>query len=523
MTRRRVGVLAAALLLGEYLLLSFLFDVEPLKRAPGLGAAVGWIGTLAPIAVVGAAAWFAFAMSRRFQLDLGAPWTPPPGSRMWATLHGVGYVGLCIVTGAMGPSSGWATAWLAAACLTFLGAVGAVGSWASILHHARRALSAVLLLVAVTLGAFGLGLASKMAWPLLTEATLSLSALLLVATQEGVILESEDNLLGLGDFVVHVSAECSGLEGMGLMIGVVSGFIIIQRKQLRLPAAWIALPAAVLAVLATNVVRIAVLVWIGGRGWPDVALGGFHSKAGWVLFSAVALTAVAAIERVFGDRQPTDRAPHMATGGSGPFLVPLLVLIGTSMLGGLFSSGLNLFMPFSMAAGALALVWAIPRVPPGTWSAPASPLEASVPVAGALLAYAAWMVLVEAPDFDALRVRQVEVEGRWLWIAARALGSVAVVPVAEELAFRGFLLRRVERTGFDTTDPRTAGWKGLVVSSVAFGLLHQDGVAAFVAGAIYGVIYLRTGRLLDATLAHAGTNALIAVNVVVQQAWWLWI
>ena len=58
---------------------------------------------------------------------------------------------------------------------------------------------------------------------------------------------------------------------------------------------------------------------------------------------------------------------------------------------------------------------------------------------------------------------------------------------------------------------------------MAFGLLHGDRwLAGTVAGLIYAVTYLRRGRIGDAVVAHAITNALLAGSVLVGGKWDLW-
>src|SRR5262249_56450267 len=44
------------------------------------------------------------------------------------------------------------------------------------------------------------------------------------------------------------------------------------------------------------------------------------------------------------------------------------------------------------------------------------------------------------------------------WIVLRIVGSVVFVPVAEELAFRGFLLRRLQSSDFEGVSPRRFTW-----------------------------------------------------------------
>jgi CAAX prenyl protease-like protein len=110
-----------------------------------------------------------------------------------------------------------------------------------------------------------------------------------------------------------------------------------------------------------------------------------------------------------------------------------------------------------------------------------------------------------------------------LWIVFRALAATTTVPVAEELAFRGFLARRVVSADFQAVDFRRLSLAAVLVSSGIFGLMHGE---RWLAGALAGVAYalvLRRGRSMgDAVLAHATTNALIAISVLACGQWQLW-
>jgi CAAX prenyl protease-like protein len=99
----------------------------------------------------------------------------------------------------------------------------------------------------------------------------------------------------------------------------------------------------------------------------------------------------------------------------------------------------------------------------------------------------------------------------------------ATVPIAEELAFRGFLLRRIVASDFTAVSPRTFTWPSVVLSSLAFGALHQRWIAGTIAGLCYASAQLRRGRLGDAIVAHVATNTLIAADVLLRGAWWLWL
>lgn len=111
---------------------------------------------------------------------------------------------------------------------------------------------------------------------------------------------------------------------------------------------------------------------------------------------------------------------------------------------------------------------------------------------------------------------------RWDLIALRAAGAVLVVPLMEELFWRSFLMRWVERREFLTLDPSGVGAYGLLASSAVFALAHTLWFAALLAGLAYAWLYRRTGNLWFPIAAHALTNGLLAAYVVQQCAWQFW-
>ena len=52
--------------------------------------------------------------------------------------------------------------------------------------------------------------------------------------------------------------------------------------------------------------------------------------------------------------------------------------------------------------------------------------------------------------------------------------------------------------------------------------MHGRWLAGFAAGMIFALAYYRRGRVADAAVAHAVTNALIAALVLGGGAWNLW-
>lgn len=78
------------------------------------------------------------------------------------------------------------------------------------------------------------------------------------------------------------------------------------------------------------------------------------------------------------------------------------------------------------------------------------------------------------------------------------VGIVVLPPLVEEVVFRGVLIERwAIRWGL-----RAA----ILVSALAFGIMHADPLGAGVFGVITGLLYLRTGSLWPGILIHAANN-----------------
>jgi len=112
---------------------------------------------------------------------------------------------------------------------------------------------------------------------------------------------------------------------------------------------------------------------------------------------------------------------------------------------------------------------------------------------------------------------------RIAWLLLRIAGAIVTVPIAEELAFRGYVLRRLKSADFESVDLRSFSLIPLVLSSLMFGVLHgQRWIAGTIAGMLYAMVMRRRGSLGDAIVAHATTNALIAALVLSGGSWSLW-
>lgn len=107
-------------------------------------------------------------------------------------------------------------------------------------------------------------------------------------------------------------------------------------------------------------------------------------------------------------------------------------------------------------------------------------------------------------------------------VVVRWIGAAIVVPPMEELFWRSFLMRWVVRPEFTGVDPRRVGPRAIVVSTFVFVLAHPLWLAAAIAGLAYALLYVFTGRLWTAVIAHAVTNGALGVWVVATGRWEFW-
>lgn len=110
----------------------------------------------------------------------------------------------------------------------------------------------------------------------------------------------------------------------------------------------------------------------------------------------------------------------------------------------------------------------------------------------------------------------------WPLALIRLTGSALVIAVAEEYFWRGFLLRWFKGHPFTAIPPRQIGWGILLVASLVFGLEHSRWLAGVVAGVAYGLLYIRTGDLWAAIVAHGVTNYLLGLYVLATGAYVFW-
>jgi exosortase E/protease (VPEID-CTERM system) len=534
----RIAV-CAAILAVETLLASYLIQATPLDAVTGPAEVVRHLQH-----------WFfrfviAYAMSLGILMylrkaafaTLFASADHAPVRARYGILHALLLVPFAYLSAGLYASSSAASfalialAWHACAVAAALALLAALAPFSVWTHAARQSAPVALFAVVPAAAAVAAIRVSQMLWAPAAELTFRIVLFLLRPLRPALLSDPATLTLDTGRFAVQIAETCSGLEGVGLMLAFCAAWLWFFRREYYFPRTLIIVPLGVLLVFVLNAVRIAALVLIGDAGYGRIATVGFHSQAGWIGFNLAAFgVAILAhgnpwLSRTAGARR-SRRDGAIAPGRAAEinwtaaYLMPLLVVLAAGMITHALSTGFESLYPLRFAA-ALAVLWIYRRAYAQldlrcSWRAPAVGV-------GVVVLWIACAAFMTSPASEPALLSSMPVPARSVWIGCRVLAAVFTVPIAEELAYRGYLMRRLTAPSFETLSYSAVRWPALAVSAVAFGITHAGlwlpGIAA---GFAYGALAMRTNRLGECIAAHGVTNALLAVYVLSFDQWQLW-
>lgn len=361
-------------------------------------------------------------------------------------------------------------------------------------------------------------------WESLAVPTMQLSEALLRFFYTDVIHEPVTRSLGTSDFQVEVTAACAGYEGIGLIIAFLFLYLLLFRKDFRFPRVLLLFPIGIAIIWTFNVLRIATLIAIGTSISPDIALVGFHSNAGWIAFILVSIGMVTLAHRMpyFSNAvsEPTHPESDDSARMANALLVPMLVLLASILITSAASAGFNWLYPLGVVATGAALwhYWPLYGF--------RNDQLTILPVLIGIFVFIIWMVLVPASGEKttefATDLSHASPSIMYIWLAFRFLGSTITVPLAEELAFRGYLLSKLGGSKPGTRGAIAFTWLSFLTSSILFGLFHGAWLAGTIAGMCYALARYYRGKVGDAVLAHLTTNLLLSFYVLLSGEWSYW-
>ena len=528
--------LLGALLAVEALVLVSRFDAAPLMASDSWWtAALGLTGFVVPIVFYAVAGLFLIATlfpHATRVLVRSAPALDP--DRVWWPYlvgHLIAYGALVVLTPRIfgadvdrnGVSPALVAAWAIAGLATVVLWVEAIVPGRTLLPLLRSGWKFLVGGIAVGVLGFAAGEFTDEWWRPLGYSTLEVVRALLLLVTTDVIARPDEFVIGTPHFLVQIMHQCSGYQGIGLIWVFLGGYLWVFRDRLRFPQALLLVPAATALIWLANAMRIFLLIVIGTWMSPAIAVGGFHHSAGALLFCGVALGIVAVTRRWRFVSAETDAGAAEGYNPTATYLAPFLLIIGTAAATGIFTSGgFDILYPLRVVITAAALVMLRPRFTDlhWRWSWTAAAVGAA--------AFVVWMLFTPAPDNPSAGTILAEGLGSFppvwaaTWLAFRVVGAVVTVPLAEELAFRSYLTRRLIGPDFEGVPPGTFTWMSFLVSSIVFGAVHDSWIAGTLVGMMYAGIWYRRGEVIDAVVAHGVTNAFLAAWVLATRSWWLW-
>ncbi len=110
-----------------------------------------------------------------------------------------------------------------------------------------------------------------------------------------------------------------------------------------------------------------------------------------------------------------------------------------------------------------------------------------------------------------------------LFLTLRFAGLVVIVPIIEEFFLRGFLMRFFVTAQWWTIPLGTVTLASASVATIYGVLSHPaEWIAALLWFSLITLLYARTRNLWDCVAAHAVTNGILGVYIVLWQDWTLW-
>jgi exosortase E/protease (VPEID-CTERM system) len=484
---------------------------------------LAWGGALAILTAVERSSWVA---------SVTANLAGRPPQTAWLIAHFM-LIAPVVLPGVLDPLSGNAPVVLqqiiqhvlfGAAVLSLLLALVPASMWRELLGgSSRRALIALLLATVAILAIQPIG----SLWEGAAAVTFRLVGLMIGPFYPDLRLIPESLSIITDRIEIHIDTTCSGLEGMALMLVMCGGWLWYLRREFRFPRALLLLPIAAAVMFLLNSIRIAILTALAAQGHVAIATAGFHSQAGWIFFIGASFLVALLSRRIswlhldVGEPglPPVSQTDPDAN-ATAALVLPLVGVLAAGMLTRAMSPGFDPLQWLRLPIAAALLLLYRRSYSALDWRFSWRGVGAGICVFGAWILAAHW--LGSAKSMPQELAEQPALQRSW-WIATRALLAIVIVPVVEELAFRGFLMRRLQTAQFSTLRMQSVGLRALLLSSILFGLSHGSyWLPGILAGLAFGAVALRTGRIGEAIAAHVTANALLTILVLAFDEWQYW-
>ncbi len=198
--------------------------------------------------------------------------------------------------------------------------------------------------------------------PMVTSAMYNSSiwaaAAMLNALGQHPVVNWERHSIAVPHFRVIIAPLCAGIDGIVIITLFLAAYLWFCRASLRFPLALILFPVGAILSWFLNAVRLTALIMIGQHS-PAIALGYFHTIAGWAFLNLLGVGLVVSSHTMSVFRaDPLDSAPQAGERSSSAdmYILPMLVTLAVGMLTRPFGSSLNFLYPLTVIATAAVLI-----------------------------------------------------------------------------------------------------------------------------------------------------------------------
>jgi len=290
----------------------------------------------------------------------------------------------------------------------------------------------------------------------ITEATFKSAEAFLTSLGYAVNSDTSIKLLGISEFDVLVGPQCSGVEGFLLISAFLSFYIWLFKTDLRFPRVWLLLPIGLALSWIFNVVRISALIMMGHH------MSFTAHKINWF--------------RKSGVDAPRNKKPGLplADDPAAAQILPFIIFMASALLLSTFTELPGLYYPIRFVAMVAVLAFFHRYLKALPWRF--DPVAIS---AGAIIGVLWLLTAPAANPTDTALSDALSTLGGFafvIWVISRVIGTSLLVPIIEELFFRGYV-----QASIDDGRP-VMRILAFAISSGLFAALHGRWVEAFLAG-----------------------------------------